>query len=62
MSTKQVMIFVDEGQPERRRRAEAAVTRVLATYAGSILAEVDEAQAGQLESEIWIAENILGHQ
>ncbi len=51
MSTKQVMIFVDESEHERRHKAEVSVSRIIATYPGSITAEVNEAQAEQLKSE-----------
>lgn len=60
MSTKQVMIFVDEGEQEKRRNVEASVSRVLATYPGSILAEVDEDQANQLVSEGFQLESLTG--
>ncbi|MGB9939198.1 S8 family serine peptidase [Methanosarcina sp.] len=62
MSTKQVMIFVDESEQERRRNAEASVSRVLATYPGSILAEVNEAQAEQLASEGYQLESLAGRE
>ena len=51
MSTKQVMIFVDESEQDKRSKAKNSVSRVLPTYPGSITAEVDEAQAEQLKRE-----------
>ncbi|MDD4580401.1 MAG: S8 family serine peptidase, partial [Methanothrix sp.] len=50
MNAKQVMIFVDQGERDRRSQAEAGVSRILATYPGSILAEVNEEQAELLTS------------
>jgi len=50
MNAKQVMIFVDQGERDRRSQAEAGVSRILATYPGSILAEVNEEQAKLLTS------------
>ena len=54
------MIFVDENEKERRRNVESSVSRILATYPGSILAEVNEAQAEQLTSEGFQLEAITG--
>lgn len=51
MSTKNVKIFVDESEQDKRRKVETSVYRVLATYPDSITAEVDDAQAEQLKSE-----------
>lgn len=61
MVTKQVMIFVDQGEQERRRQAESAVSRILATYQGSILAEVDETQAKELTSKGFQLESVAGN-
>ncbi len=60
MSTKQVMIFVDESEQDKRRKVEASVSRVLATYPGSITAEVTETQAEQLKSEGFHLEPVTG--
>ncbi|HPC89626.1 MAG TPA: S8 family serine peptidase [Methanothrix sp.] len=51
MAIKQVMVFVDESNKDRRSQAEAAVSRVLAAYPGSILAEVNEVQAKNLTDQ-----------
>jgi len=60
MSNKQVMIFVDESEKEKRHNAEASVSRILATYPGSVLAEVTEAQAEQLKKESFQLEEVPG--
>jgi subtilisin family serine protease len=60
MNTKQVMIFFDEGDTEKRQKVETSVSRVLATYPSSILAEVNEEQAKQLESEGFQLESLTG--
>ena len=60
MSTKQVMIFVNEGEQEKRRTVETSVSRVLATYPGSVLAEVNEDQANRLTGEGFQLESITG--
>lgn len=60
MGTRQVMIFIDEGEQERRRQAEAAVSRIIATYPGSILAEVNDKQAKLLTSKGFTLESLTG--
>ena len=60
MATKQVMIFVDQGERDKRSQAEAAVSRILATYPGSILAEVNEEQAELLTSKGFQLESAAG--
>lgn len=60
MSTKQVMIFIDEGDTERLQKAEASVSRILAIYPCSIIGEVDEAQVKQLTSEGFHLESLTG--
>lgn len=60
MSSKQVMIFVDESEKEKRHNAEASVSRILATYPGSILAEVTETQVEKLTKEGFQLESLTG--
>ena len=60
MNTKQVMIFVDESEKERRSNVESSVSRILATYPSSILAEVNETQVKQLKSEGFQLESLTG--
>lgn len=60
MSAKKIMIFVNESEQERRLKAESSVSRILATYPGSIIAEVDEAQSEQLKSEGYHIESLTG--
>ncbi len=59
MSTEQVVIYVDDREQDKRRKVEASVFRVLATYPGSITAEVDEAQAEQLKNEGFHLERLI---
>ena len=54
------MIFVDEREKEKRCSAEASVSRIIATYPGSILAEVTEAQVEKLTKEGFQLESLTG--
>jgi len=51
MNSKRVMIYVEKVDGEKRRKIEAGVSKVLATYPNSILAEVDESQIGSLKGQ-----------
>ncbi|MBA7617683.1 hypothetical protein ES703_24999 [subsurface metagenome] len=51
MSMKKARIYIDEADTEKRREVERAVSRVLATYRNSVLAELDDEQITSLKGE-----------
>jgi hypothetical protein len=48
---KRALIYVDEGDTEKRRKIEKSVSNVLATYPDYVLVEADEDQISSLESQ-----------
>ena len=51
VNLKRTIVYVDEGDKERRRKVEESVSNVLATYPNSVLVEADEGQIESLKNQ-----------